>query len=242
MRSSRRRSSVRGAVTLRALLFLLLTLLAALVGSRFGSQYGTLGAVSGMLVGAVVGCLAGLLAAFVLELFDGFWSWWRPYPPVCENGTCVGPSSYESVMLPKEHVAAVAGLSPFGDRCKCGNLYTGGYAGGFRNRWVRILPDGTIRPYLKHVVFGRWRRDEATTIETIGPGPLERACNRLDRVDIPGWLVPILSMSIFGAIAFIAAWRKLLVADPVALWMAGLISLWGFVFGCIAWYRNVTRS
>src|SRR4051812_27709790 len=185
-----RRRAIRGQ-TAGELFFLLLITLSAIwgfsLGARLGSTYGILGktisAVVGLIAGVVATVLAGFLAALAEEPLDRFWRRWRPYPPVCENGTCAGRHDYETTKVPEETVAAVKGLSWLGYRCKCGNIYAGGYGYGMQNRWVRILPDGQIRPYLTHRVLGRWQIDD-------GSGMAEEwveAQSWIDRLAIPGW-------------------------------------------------------
>jgi hypothetical protein len=162
-----RRSTKRGkGQTLNELLALLMIIsfmIAGLLkGVKIGNEFGVIGAI----IGAVVGSIAGLVAALALILlivliyrpYEAFWKWWRPYPPVCENGTCVGYEAYETMKTPDEVRVNASDISPVCYRCKCGNHYGGGTK-TLWNRWVRIMPDGTTRPYLKHRSFGRWKPD-----------------------------------------------------------------------------------
>jgi hypothetical protein len=52
-----------------------------------------------------------------------------------------------------------------------------------QNRWIRVLSNGEIRPYLKQGAFGGWIRDHTLVI---GPGRIDRAIDALDHLDVPG--------------------------------------------------------
>jgi len=134
------------------------------IGAKYGVAAKIAGAIVGMMLGGLSVVLAGFIVALILEPFDRLWRWWRPYPPVCENGTCVGYESFESVKLEEHVVEKTAGLSWLGWRCNCGNFYGGGYEFPFHNRWVRVLPNGKIRPYLIHRFLGRWYPDDGLGI------------------------------------------------------------------------------
>jgi hypothetical protein len=151
-------------------LLVLLLVLGAVVGFGWGvqagSHHGTAGAVIGGIVGLLVGVVAAALVAFLVALVSAplarFGRWWRPYPPVCRNGTCIGVGHYEIQETADGLRTRVEGLSNICWRCRCGDLYAGGYAGGLQNPWVHLLSDETIRPYLRHGLFGRWKSDDGT--------------------------------------------------------------------------------
>ncbi len=155
----------RGAVSLADLLALLLLFISLIVGLRYGIRWGgslgTLGAAVGGVIGVVAGVaftvVAMLLAAWVSWRVVAFTCWWRPYPPPCERGTCIRPDQQRLEHLPEEIGETRPDLSCCGYRCQCGNLY----APLGSTRWVRVLPDGTLEPYLVHRPFGRWRPDPA---------------------------------------------------------------------------------
>jgi hypothetical protein len=186
--------------------------------------------------------LFGLPLAVILEPVDRFSRWWRPYPPPCENGTCVGGSGYVPATIPDDVLTAVAGLSPYGRRCRCGDLYTGGTAHGLRNRWVRVLPNGAIRPYLKHGFWGRWRRDNAGVIE---PGLPERAINwwaQFTDRQIPGWAAVALTTALPTGAAVLAISEAAGLANPIAPWLVGLVALLGFITGCVILWIGPGKS
>src|SRR5437867_2731615 len=137
--------SVRGVTNLELLFILLMVvcmLAGVLHGIRFGSSYGPLGkwigGIGGLIVGVAVAVMAMFMAALIDLPFDRFWRWWRPYPPVCENGTCKGYRGYDVIRIPEEVLQRVKGLSWVGWRCKCGNIYAGGIGYGMQNRYVRV--------------------------------------------------------------------------------------------------------
>ena len=124
------------------LLCFLLVIICALVGVfhgvNLGSSHGMLGRIIGGIGGFLVGVFAAVAAIFIVALinepFERFWRWWRPYPPVCENGTCNGFRGYNLAEIPEDLLRRVKGLSHLGWRCKCGNIYAGGYGYGMQNR------------------------------------------------------------------------------------------------------------
>lgn len=137
-------------------------------GSEFARNYGVLAQLAGLVLGAVVmGALAIgariLLLVVVAEPFDKFARWWRPFPPPCENGTCRHQSDYERYELPPELVERWTGLARSGYRCRCGHVYGCGCDWPLLNRFVRVLPDGSLRPYLRYLPFGPWRPDPPTS-------------------------------------------------------------------------------
>lgn len=160
----------RKGVTLVELLLLMLILIGAAVGLALGITIGRTHGIAGMVIGAILGIICGvaavlaisIVALVILEPFRRFWRWWRPYPPVCENGTCLGHDGFETYILPEDVVLRLNGLSWLGWKCRCGSIYAGGYDLPFRNRWVRVLPNGKIRPYLVHHFLGRWQSDDGS--------------------------------------------------------------------------------
>lgn len=215
-------------------------LVGILLGADYGSRFGVLGGLLGALVGAVVGFLGTLLATFLLTfallpldcLLDRFSRWWCPYVPACENGTCVEGEGYSACEIPEEVVKRVKGLCRTGYRCKCGHVYATGYDYGMQRRFIRVLPDGTIRPYLRHRIFGRWRPDEGQGIVELPPDYVEPA-----PLKIPGWTVPCLCMLLCGGIAFYVVYlRSGNERHPVAPWFVLGATLLGFASGCIAWW------
>ena len=223
------------------LLFALLVFLAAwggfLIGLGLGSDYGILGraigGVLGLIVGGAASVLLGLFAAVLRELTERIWRWWRPYPPPCENGTCAHRSHFRSTEIPDDVVHSFAGLAKYGQRCRCGNLYVGGIEHGLQNRWVRVLPDGTIGAYLIHRPFGRWQPDNSTEF---GPGGIERVLDRFGRIlerQVPRWVFPPLMTIIFGGMASHAVYSQSDFGHRFALWFIGALATTGFVGGCV---------
>lgn len=170
-------------------------LLGAIWGGKIGAEYGPLGILPGVVAGTMAWIVCGIVLYVVFALlvtlicwpFSKFWRWWRPYPPVCENGTCKGFQSYEYYHIPDEMRADKQWIACLGLRCECGNIYVGGIGYGVLNRWFRLLPDGTIRPYLKHRVLGRWQPDvQAEVIPPKEPTEKEFIKVMIKAIAVPG--------------------------------------------------------
>jgi hypothetical protein len=222
------------------MLFLLFLFFCGFSGCMAGLEVASSGGFWGHLLGALVGFVAGVLGAVLVGLLaaltytpiEWFRDWWRPYPPVCANGCCRGLGDYQIASVPDEVCAAKKGMSRVGWRCQCGNLYAGGYAHGFLNRFVRILPDGSIRLYLKHRILGRWVPDDGVGIEG---SRLEKALDRLDKVQIPAWLIPFLSCLLLASVAAAGVGMPGL-ATPIGVCLVLVSATMGLLAGSIAWW------
>lgn len=188
----------------------------------------------GLIAGVVGAVLLALVIAIASQPVNTFWRWWRPYPPACENGTCVSPRDYRPSEIPEDVVRRVRGLSRFGNRCRCGNVYAGGCDYPLLNRWVRVLPDGEVRPYLMHRVFGKWKLDETTVVskaaesKAIGP-PIE----------LPGWTIPLASTILCGGIALaIAYFGPEAKAHPIRPWFVMGCTVFGLAVGSAVWWMR----
>jgi hypothetical protein len=210
-------------------------------GIKLGSSYGILGKIIGGFVGPILGVAAALLLTALLILiyapFDIFVQWWRPYPPCCENGTCRGWDSYTSRATPQELLWTEKGLSSTCWRCNCGNMYAGGYGCGMRNRWVRVLPDAQVRPYLRHRSFGPWLPDDGAGMGTPDRmDKIERALGRWNHVQIPGWVIPIATSSLMVAIAAIVVYSEDRFTNPIAPWLVAAVGILGLLLGAgVSW-------
>lgn len=161
-----KRKSLRGSVALQDLLYLILLFISVVVGLKFGIRIGAKYGIFFAVIGAFAGFIAGVgftigtifFAALVSWPFEAFSKWWRPDSPPCENKSC-SHAGYSIELIPEDFINKNPGFSPIGDRCKkCGNLY--GYL--HFGRIVHILPDGGLKPYLRHKPFGRWQPDHDT--------------------------------------------------------------------------------
>jgi hypothetical protein len=161
----------KGFTLIELLVFLWILIFAltgAFRGMLFASQYGHRWAV----LGAIIGFFAGIIGAITLavlftlicQMIAKFSVWWRPFPPVCENGSC-HVKDYSSTETPLSVRKYVEGILYHAYRCKCGNLYTTIGSMSLKTQWVRILTDNTVQPYLKHYLFGRWKPDTSNRIE-----------------------------------------------------------------------------
>jgi len=242
-------SRTKGVTNLELLVFVLIAVCAwagVVHGIKIGASYGTpgkwIGGIAGLITGVVAAGVYVFVAALINEPFDRFWRWWRPYPPMCENGKCEGLRANETCKIPEDIIQKIKGISWLGWRCKCGNLCAGGFGYGMRNRWVRVLANGEIRPYLKHRSFGRWIPDDGVGIGVPGKNEkIEKALDNLDRVKLPGWVMACLLTVIFGSVAAITVWNNSGFSNPIGPWFVVACSAMGLVFGSVAWWLGPSK-
>lgn len=166
----RRRSGEVGPEFMFQLMVLLLSVIVGIhYGDRFGSDYGILVRIVGWLLGPVIVTLLAfgtwlLLYLVIVDPIERILTWWRPHPPPCENKTCTHAAGYRAYKLPDDVARRWKGLASWGRQCGCGRVYAGGNDSPLRDRWVRVLPDGSLRPYLRHRLFGRWKPDRADAV------------------------------------------------------------------------------
>jgi uncharacterized membrane protein YuzA (DUF378 family) len=129
-------------MTLIELAFVSFCVCVGLGGGYFGfTNYGW--------IGAVLGAGAGLSGAFFfvegLAKVTSMWHTRHPIRPICRNGTCQA-ADYEWVESWQGYPVC---------RCKCGTKYT--YRG---RRFLEILPDGTLKRFMRKGALRGWKRDE----------------------------------------------------------------------------------
>lgn len=215
-----------------------------LKGIQIGREYGLAWAIIGGIVGPVVGIVLTvalvLVIALIYEPFNIFGRWWRPHPPICENGKCVGYESYEICGIPDDIQKTCEGFSPISYRCGCGNLY--GSKRGLRGQrqWVRIFPDGSHQPYLKHSAYGRWKSDDAAQsssaiggsgikYKSISKKDLEKCLHQSKRAMVGHVIVTLVTV-----IAAFVVWK---ISSP--RWWIYLLIVWVGPFGLIGDFINI---
>jgi hypothetical protein len=139
-------------------------LLGAQLGWRLGGAYGSLGrmgvAIGGGLGGLVAGIFGGIGFVILGDALEKSRLRRQPFPPPCENGCCRHEADFAKFEIPPEVLQSRRGMRARGYRCRCGNSYGSGYEDRLENKFFRILPDGAIRPYLKHGIWGPWKPDD----------------------------------------------------------------------------------
>ncbi len=190
MRRELRDRTVRGrsGCTLNELMVMLAALLGMLIGAERGGHFGAshgivgriLGGIGGGIGGLVLGIVAGLAYTLLLDAMQRWQLRRQPFPPPCENGCCTIDGDFERCDIPNEVVQSFEGMPSYGYRCRCGNVYGEGNESGLTVRCFRLLPDGTIRPYLRHGVFGSWKPDDRT-----GWRPRRRLASRERETGLP---------------------------------------------------------
>ena len=103
-------------------------------------EYGVVGAVVGG-IGAPVGLI--LLVEGIGRLGVA-WHRRKPVNPICKNGICQS-DDYRCVDLWNHHLKY---------QCKCGTTYV---AKG--RQFLEVLPDGTLKPFMRKRRFGDWEPD-----------------------------------------------------------------------------------
>lgn len=128
--------------TLPEILFIIAAICLGTVAARWaGARWGLLGYPLGFVAGVFLLLCLGLLIAF---LTDVFWSGIPPHPTYCRRGKC----RFEDFEIRK--IGDDAGWF-----CRCGDRYQ-----KRGRRWVEILPDGSVRPYVIWKAFKGWLPDE----------------------------------------------------------------------------------
>lgn len=113
--------------------------LAISVGYCLGQYFGVVGWILGLPLGWVIGNAALTGLGRVLETI------WPVRTP-CRKGACQA-LDYELLRIPNEEPHF---------RCKCGDEYFNSLPDG---RFLEVLPDGSLRPYMKRKRFGGWEPD-----------------------------------------------------------------------------------
>ena len=125
------------------------------------------------LIGLPVGFLGGVGVAYgAYWLFLSTLNWWMPELPRCLCGNS-GPDAYEferwgedkdgSVHPTEEWEKDSIGLV---ERCRrCGRRYL-----KTPRRFRLVLPDGSLRPYLMHTTFGRWKPEKEQGFQETNSG------------------------------------------------------------------------
>jgi hypothetical protein len=123
------------------LLYWLFVVLCGIVGFITGFFFGTGYAIGGTLFGLFTGY--GILCGTVYLKRLSYK--WFSIPPLCQHGQCAG-GAYELVNVNQR-------CSIY--RCHCGDQYclTG-------DRFMAIHADGSMRPFRRRTLLGRWVRDE----------------------------------------------------------------------------------
>lgn len=130
-------------MTVIELLFFLFNLTCGIVvGHWMGAHFGFLFAIPGFFLG-----FGGGIGFFkTIIFFLDVWHKWRPLRPICRHGVC-DSKAYRWI---KESVQ--------GDvfQCCCGTKYlkTG-------NQFMEILPDGSLRPYMKYTILRGWEPENS---------------------------------------------------------------------------------
>lgn len=70
-----------------------------------------------------------------------------PLPPICKNGECSFDNKDYKFLGFKSKNKRIW-------RCKCGQDYL-----EYKRYFKEILPDGSLKPYMKKDIMGRWKLD-----------------------------------------------------------------------------------
>ena len=116
-----------------------LILCAVLVGHSLAHRLGTLGWWLGVPAGLALWIA---ITQIVIKTAYRF----RPNAPVCRNEKCFA-KDYSVLKFTPDGVMF---------RCRCGNTYLKS-----KNRFVEVLPDGSVHPYMRRSTWRNWRPDSA---------------------------------------------------------------------------------
>jgi len=135
-----RENRMKGFTLIELLVFIANAIIAYFVGRYLSEKWGTIGWFIGVPAGFF--CLIG--AAKVVLFIS---SRAMPIRPMCRNGKC-GANDYKFLKITKDG-------SVF--QCRCGDKYFRLRAAA---RFLEVLPDGSLRPYMKRKPFGKWQPDQ----------------------------------------------------------------------------------
>jgi len=129
-------------------IFELLTVLAIIAAGYFGGKLLALHlGLAGWIVGSLLGCGLAILAYRAFRFLLKFSDKWLPPRPPCKNGKCFY-DDYEFVEAKQDGSAVF--------RCKCGTKYIQNLP-----YFKELLPDDSVKPYMKKNNVGRWKPDHS---------------------------------------------------------------------------------
>lgn len=126
------------------LFFIIFLSLSVFLGKFLGTYLGILG----WIFGFIIGILSGITTSFFLNRFVDIWYKWCPLRPKCKNGNC-SSDDYQIIESRKDGAVFL---------CQCGTKYFQNWPK--RDRFMEVLDDGSIVPYMKRRgIFGRWEKE-----------------------------------------------------------------------------------
>ncbi|MHC4476072.1 MAG: hypothetical protein ACYTEL_10525 [Planctomycetota bacterium] len=137
-----------GKAPLSTILFLFVGCVIYL-GERVGGRFGH------TIIGAVCGLCGVAASVGLLAIVIRLCARWRPPIPACYRCGLYPEAlarrdwAEQESRLAEQHKGWVY-------RCQCGKTYLGTRK---HKKTLEVLPDGTVRPYMKHKAFGRWIKD-----------------------------------------------------------------------------------
>lgn len=133
-------------MTLIELLIVVFTMSGAITGAILGAKHGAIWGVGGFVLGGMAGFLL-----YVILMFPIVWIvMWFGLPACCAD------SKHDKHLLRRIRSTSEGTMW----RCDCGKTYLETRARLTRGRrFLEVLPDATLRPYMRRSVFGRWRPD-----------------------------------------------------------------------------------
>jgi hypothetical protein len=146
-------------------LFSVFAWLCILIGAGFGAwaayRRGWAEPLWDVLRGAGIGLAYFFVVMLVMLTVLALGERYRPSFPLCRNRKCAGPD-YRYLYLDSPATGREAELQDSTGgllaRCGCGTTYL--ISRRERRMW-EVLPDGTLRAYLRYRPFGRWQPDPA---------------------------------------------------------------------------------
>jgi hypothetical protein len=147
-------------VTLIELSFLVFVLSGLVSGVVNGLQYGIKGALIGGIAGAGVGFLCHTALWGLLLVFIKLQEHASPSYPVCRNGCCHS-DDYQHLGFTGELTTLDEHLQRKAEGivvcCQCGVKYLFSKK---RRKFLEILPDGSLCPYMYYKPFRKWKLDD----------------------------------------------------------------------------------
>lgn len=149
------------SMTVIELSIIVLVIVGGILGGMYGSGFGPWVQIAGIAGGFILGFLCSVVLWGTVFGIVSIQDRWRPDRPKCKSGRCYS-DHYDSLSwspdkLTKRERQLADDFGGLIYRCRCGTTYLAS-----QRRFLEVLPDGSVKPYMFHKPFSRqWQPDLA---------------------------------------------------------------------------------